>query len=73
MPRLDTSSERVLDYFEIDDYDPNDPGHWGPYDVCRFCFKQHFYGVDGGVEHPDYETEGYTCVICGDALGPVDD
>lgn len=71
MPRLDNSSIEVINYYDISDFDPDDPGKSDTVDLCVYCFDK--WKSDGlEIEHPPYEDWDKTCKECGCPLEEVD-
>lgn len=73
MPRLDNSSEDVVEYFKLD-FNPEDPGATEPIDVCQDCFEGDLDELPT-CEHPPYDEQWprYTCYWCGAKLEDYDD
>jgi hypothetical protein len=71
MPRLDNSSEQVIEAFYLE-FDEDDPGKTPPVDLCANCWVE---WVDTGLEiaHPPYEDWTYYCRDCEQRLTARDD
>jgi len=69
MPRLDNTTETVIEEFGL--LNVNDPD---PVDLCWFCYEADGWECkEYDIDHPSYEDGVCSCHICGRKLTVEDD
>jgi hypothetical protein len=71
MPRIDEIEAIRIGLLAPEDFDKDDPGTSGPFDLCNQCYDDEAcFGQD--VDHPPYQEEEYNCDLCNKPLEQID-